>query len=80
MAATVTLTLMPLQYASVAGVATSIVLFVVQQSNKVTMTRWTFREGSPYRVEQPAPAVLPGGEMVVLAVYESAFFASSHVV
>jgi sulfate permease, SulP family len=81
MAATFALTLtIPLQYAVVSGVAISIALFVVQQANKVTVTCWTFREGSPYPVEQPAPAVLPGGQVVVLAVYGSLFFASAKVV
>ncbi|HEY6747231.1 MAG TPA: SulP family inorganic anion transporter [Mycobacteriales bacterium] len=81
MATTFALTLtIPLQYAVLAGVAISIVLFVVQQSNKVTVIRWTFREGSAYPVERPAPSVLPGGEVVVLAVYGSLFFASAQVV
>lgn len=81
MATTFALTLtIPLQYAVVAGVATSIVLFVVQQSNKVTVVCWTFPDGSPYPVEEPAPIVLPGGRVVALALYGSLFFASAQVV
>lgn len=81
MATTFALTLtIPLQYAVVAGVATSIVLFVVQQSNKVTVVCWTFPDGSPYPVEEPAPTVLPGGRVVALALYGSLFFASAQVV
>lgn len=81
MATTFALTLtIPLQYAVLAGVAISIVLFVVRQSNKVTVHRWTFGQHRRYPVEEPAPAVLPGGQVVVLCVYGSLFFASASVV
>ena len=81
MATTFALTmLIPLQYAVLAGVAISVVLFVANQSAKVTVTRWVFEEGSPLPVEQAPPAVLPGSEVVVLAAYGSLFFASSGVV
>lgn len=72
--------LIPLQYAVLAGVAISVVLFVVHQANKVTVLRWTFEDGSTHPTEGPAPRVLPGGEIVVLAVYGSLFFASAQVV
>lgn len=72
--------LIPLQYAVLAGVAISVLLFVFQQSNKVTVTRWRFDDDSPYPVEGPPPAALPGGEVVVLAAYGSLFFASAQVV
>ncbi|MFJ9776105.1 SulP family inorganic anion transporter [Kitasatospora sp. NPDC101157] len=81
MATTFALTLViPLQYAVLAGVAISVVLFVVNQSNKVTLIRWTFDEESPYPLEQPVPDILPGGEVVVLTAYGSLFFASAQVV
>lgn len=81
MATTFALTLtIPLQYAVLTGVAISIVLFVVRQSNKVTVRRWTFEQRRPYPIEEPAPAVLPGGQVVVLCVYGSLFFASASVV
>ena len=70
----------PLQYAVVAGVAMAILLFVVRQSNKVKVKRWIFREGSAFPVEEPVPDVLPGGEVVVLAVSGSLFFASAQIV
>jgi sulfate permease, SulP family len=70
----------PLQYAVLAGVAMSIVLYVARQSNRVTVTRWTFREDSPYPEEGPPPTEVPGGEVVVLTAYGSLFFASAQVV
>jgi SulP family sulfate permease len=81
MSTTFVLTLViPLQYAVLAGVATSVVLYVARQSNKVTVSRWTFVEGSPYPEEGPPPAEVPGGEIVVLTAYGSLFFASAQVV
>jgi SulP family sulfate permease len=81
MATTFVLTLVvPLQYAVMAGVAVSVVLYVARQSNKVTVTRWTFVEDSPYPEEGPPPAEVPGGEVVVLTIYGSLFFASAQVV
>ena len=72
--------LIPLQYAVLAGVGMSVVLYVARQSNKVTVTRWEFAEGSPYPTEGTPPAVLPAGEVVVLTAYGSLFFASAQVV
>jgi sulfate permease, SulP family len=81
MSTTFVLTLViPLQYAVLAGVAMSVVLYVARQSNKVTVTRWTFAEDSPYPVEGPPPTEVPGGEVVVLTAYGSLFFASAQVV
>ncbi|MGZ5399626.1 MAG: SulP family inorganic anion transporter [Nocardioides sp.] len=81
MSTTFVLTLViPLQYAVLAGVAVSVVLYVARQSNKVTVTRWTFPEDSPYPQEGPPPATVPGGEIVVLTAYGSLFFASAQVV
>jgi sulfate permease, SulP family len=81
MSTTFVLTLViPLQYAVLAGVATSVVLYVTRQSNKVTVTRWTFVADSPYPEEGPPPAEVPGGEVVVLTAYGSLFFASAQVV
>lgn len=72
--------LIPLQYAVLVGVALSVVLYVVRQSNKVTVTCWSFEGTSPYPVEGPAPEILPGGQVVVLTAYGSLFFASAQVV
>lgn len=81
MSTTFVLTLViPLQYAVLAGVAAAVVLYVTRQSNKVTVTRWTFSEDSPYPEEGPPPSEVPGGEVVVLTAYGSLFFASAQVV
>lgn len=81
MSTTFVLTLViPLQYAVLAGVAMSVALYVARQSNKVTVTRWSFTEGSPYPEEGPPPPEVPGGEVVVLTAYGSLFFASAQVV
>jgi sulfate permease, SulP family len=81
LATTFVLTLLiPLQYAVLLGVGLSVILYVARQSNKVKVTRWRFEEDSPYPTEEPAPTVLPRGEVVVLAAYGSLFFASAQVV
>lgn len=80
MATTFVLTLLiPLQYAVLVGVGISVVLYVARQSNTVRITRWTLRPGSPLPIEGPPPAELPAGEIVVLNVYGSLFFASAPV-
>ncbi|HYO18265.1 MAG TPA: SulP family inorganic anion transporter [Dermatophilaceae bacterium] len=81
MSTTFVLTLLiPLQYAVLAGVGLSVILYVARQSNKVKVSRWRFVEGSPFPTEEAPPTVLPGGEIVVLAAYGSLFFASAQVV
>lgn len=70
----------PLQYAVLIGVAASVILFVGHQSNKVTVVCWVFPPGSALPREEPAPAELPPGEVVVLMVYGSVFFASAQVI
>jgi sulfate permease, SulP family len=72
--------LIPLQYAVLAGVGLSVVLYVARQSNKVKVTRWQFEEGSAFPREVDPPPVLPPGEVVVLTAYGSLFFASAQVV
>ena len=52
--------LIPLQCAVLAGVAISVVLFVVRPSNRVSLTRWVFDEVSAYPVEEQVPAEVPG--------------------
>lgn len=80
MTATFVLTLViPLQFAVLSGVAISVVLFVMHQSNKITLVRLAFDDGADAHHEVPPPADLPGGEIVVLAPYGSLFFASAPV-
>lgn len=72
--------LIPLQYAVLAGVGISVLLYVIRQSNRVQLVRWVLDEESPHPVEEPVPAELPGAGVVVLTAYGSLFFASAQVV
>lgn len=71
--------LVPMQYAVLAGVGISIILFTARQSNRVTVKRWVFQPGSPHPTEEQPPATLPAHEIVVLTPYGSLFFASASV-
>ena len=76
---TFTLTmLIPLQYAVLVGVGVSIILYVVRQSNQVTVKRWRF-DSDRMPIETDPPAELPAGEVVVLQPYGSLFFAAAPV-
>ena len=68
--------LIPLQYAVLLGVALAILLFVFNQSNKITVKEWTVSEGQ-LPVEHDAPEVLPPNEITVLVPYGSLFFAAA---
>ena len=68
----------PLQYAVLIGVGVSVVLHVVQQSNKVVIKQRVV-SASDEVVEVDPVAVVPAGEVVVLQPYGSLFFASAPV-
>ncbi len=68
--------LIPLQYAVLAGVAISMALYVVGQSNKVTVRRRLFMEDG-HTVETDPPDELPAREVVILQPYGSLFFAAA---
>jgi len=68
--------LIPLQFAVLIGVALAILLFVFNQSNKITVKEWTLSEGQ-LPVEHDAPEVLPPNEITVLVPYGSLFFAAA---
>jgi len=68
--------LIPLQFAVLVGVAMSLLMFVLQQSNKISIKEWKATEG-PYPIEQEPPDELPAGEVVVLVPYGSLFFAAA---
>lgn len=75
--ATFVLTLViPVQYAVLVGVALAIVLHVVQQSNRLRLTRLELDEPGRMR-ETSVPATIGPGEVVVLQPYGSLFFASA---
>jgi len=78
MAITFVLTLIiPLQYAVLVGVGLAVLLHVVRQSNHVVVKHWIFDDDRGFPTEADPPAVLPPGEVVVLATYGSLFFASA---
>ena len=68
----------PLQYAVVAGVALSVVLYVIGQSNHVTLKRRIFTEDG-HVIETDPPARLPANDVVVLQPYGSLFFAAAPI-
>jgi len=68
--------IVPLQFAVLFGVAMSILLNTVRQSNKVVVTEWVLQpQGFP--LEQPPPQRLPSHRLTVLHVYGSLFFAAA---
>ncbi len=68
----------PLQYAVLVGVGLSVILYVVQQSNQVTVKRQQY-DIDGHLVEADPPALLPANEVVVLQPYGSLFFAAAPV-
>jgi SulP family sulfate permease len=70
--------MIPLQYAVLLGVALAVVLYVFQQSNKVTVKAWEIGPGQ-YPVEKDPPAVVPGGQVTILMPYGSLFYAAAPV-
>jgi SulP family sulfate permease len=68
--------LIPLQYAVLIGVALSVVLHVFRQSNKVVVTEIVPVPGG-YPEERPAPSELPSGQLTMLMLYGSLFFAAA---
>jgi SulP family sulfate permease len=70
--------IVPLQYAVVVGVGVSAILFVVRQSNQVTIRRLQL-DAEGHVLETNPPAELRAGEVVVLQPYGSLFFAAAPV-
>lgn len=70
--------LIPLQFAVVAGVALSTVLYVVRQSHRVEMRRLVLEDDHQVRETRP-PTLLGPGDVVILQPYGSLFFASTPV-
>jgi SulP family sulfate permease len=68
--------IVPLQFAVLFGVALSILLNTIRQSNKVVVTQWVLREQG-FPLEQPPPARLPDRQLTVLQIYGSLFFAAA---
>ena len=68
----------PLQYAVVAGVALSLVLYVIGQSNHVVLKQRVVTEDS-HDIETDPPIRLPANDVVVLQPYGSLFFAAAPI-
>jgi sulfate permease, SulP family len=67
---------LPLQYAVLFGVALSILLHAIRQSNKVTVTQWALQpNGLP--IEQTPPRQLPSNRLTLLHIQGSLFFAAA---
>jgi len=71
--------LIPLQYAVLVGVSLSILLFVVQQSNRIEVKMWKWQPGE-LPIEQDAPETVPSNEVTVMVPYGSLFFATAPLV
>ncbi|GII99258.1 SulP family sulfate permease [Sediminihabitans luteus] len=70
--------LIPLQYAVLVGVGTSLILFVVKQSNKVTLRRWVPHADGSF-TEEDLPGTLGRHDVVVIRPYGSLFFAATPI-
>jgi SulP family sulfate permease len=68
--------LMPLQYAILAGVAFSILLYTIRAANKVSVVEIIPEAGKLPRMA-PAPRVLEGERVTLLTIYGSLFFAAA---
>jgi len=68
--------IMPLQYAVFLGVAISILLAVIQQSNTIRVVEWV-PVGNGWPVERPAPKQLEAGKLTVLYIYGNLFYAAA---
>lgn len=67
--------IIPLQNAVVAGVGISVILYVIRQSNQITIRRRRYSNGDV--VEEDPPAEVPPNEAIVLQPYGSMFFATA---
>ena len=68
----------PLQYAVLLGVALAVLLYVFQQSNKMTAKAWQIGPGQ-YPVEGEPPTAVPSQQVTILVPYGSLFYAAAPV-
>lgn len=68
--------IIPLQNAVMAGVGISVILYVIRQSNQVTVKRWVIDDTGRLR-EVETPDEVGVNEVMVLQPYGSLFFASA---
>jgi SulP family sulfate permease len=70
--------IIPLQNAVLVGVGISMILYIINQSNQVTLKRW-IPDGEGNMRETEAPDTVDADEIVVLQPYGSLFFAAAPV-
>ncbi len=68
----------PLQNAVLVGVGISMILYIVKQSNQITLKRWV-PDGEGNLRETDAPKTVGADEIIVLQPYGSLFFAAAPV-
>ena len=68
--------IMPLQYAVFMGVGLSILLFLGQQANRISLVELVPSPGG-FPIEQPAPSQLPSRKITLLFTYGSLFYAAA---
>jgi SulP family sulfate permease len=68
----------PLQYAVLVGVGISMILYIINQSNSVTIKRW-IPDGEGNMRESDPPETVGVSEVIILQPYGSLFFAAAPV-
>jgi len=68
--------ILPLQYAVLLGVGLAVLLYVIQQSNRITVKAWDVQPGR-FPVEGDPPRAVPPGKATVLVPYGSLFYAAA---
>ena len=71
--------IIPLQNAVMVGIGISVILFVIKQSNRMTLKRWVPDEGGGRMKEVDPPIEVGVDEVIILQPYGSLFFASAPV-
>ena len=71
--------LIPLQNAVMVGIGISLILFVIKQSNRMTLKRWEMDDTRGRMKEVDPPGEVGVDEVIVLQPYGSLFFASAPV-
>ncbi|GEM_PF-344842 len=71
--------LMPLQYAVLLGIALSILLHVVRQSNRMTLKEWVIVPNQPLPREQDPPSEFSAGRATVLTPDGSTLYATARL-
>jgi len=70
--------IIPLQFAVMAGVGISLILYIIRQSNQVTIKEWQIDDDDNV-IERDPPEMLAAHDVVVLQPYGSLFFAAAPV-